>query len=120
MGLKALVLGRPGATLSVDGLRIRYAALRDQLASAESQREQAETALVELRAAAARAGLAGELKALEQPPAPKAVEREAPTSRVRVLEGFSTEHENFPWYAATGEVVDLPPSLAWRLASGGL
>jgi hypothetical protein len=116
--LTALILGR--GAMSASGLQIRYAAIRDELESARSQREHAERALTELRAAAANAGLAGALRALEHPTPPAVVEREASTSRCRVLEGFSTEHESIPVYAATGDIVDLPATLAYRLAEGGL
>jgi hypothetical protein len=120
MGLTALLLGRNPNALSLEGLRIRFAALRDARQSATAQLEHAEAALVALRELAARAGLGRELAELENPAPPAAPAREPATRRVRALESFSTEFEDFPHHAATGEVFDLPPTLAWRLASGGL
>jgi hypothetical protein len=119
MGLRAFVFGSPGA-LSLSGLRIRHAVLRDQLDSAESLRQQAETALAALREDAKRAGLAAELRDLENPPPPKSLAREAATVRVIVREGFAVDYQDIVWHATTGEVLDLPGTLATRLQTGGL
>ena len=119
MGLRAFVFG-PKGTMSEDGLKTVYAALRDALQSAQSQRAQAEAALAELRAAAKAAGLAAALQALEHPPAPPPVAREAFSTRVRALQSFVTEYQGLPVDGAPGDIFDAPDSLVVKLEKGGI
>jgi hypothetical protein len=113
------VFGRPGR-LTVDSLRMRFAAVSDQLQAAASMQERAQEALVSLREDAKASGLSSELRALEQPPVVAVPDRSEPMVRCRVLEGYSTTYTNMPFAAATDDVVDLPRGLAHGLMRVGL
>src|SRR5262245_25983650 len=120
MGLRGFVFGPRGASLSLDALKTRFAVIADQMASAESLRGQAEAALVQLRAAAARAGLERELQQLENPAPPRPLVREAANVRVRCKESFVTEYQDITLYGGPNDVIDLPDNLAVKLERAGI
>jgi hypothetical protein len=115
----ALWNGSRRKTLTRDSLRSRSFAAQHRKMSHTSALAEAEKELEFLAKCARKDGLGAELAALEHPEPPKVIDRDEPTTKVRLLTSISTEHEQMPYYGAKGDVMLVPPTFAKRLERAG-
>jgi hypothetical protein len=111
---------RPDSKISLASLQMHYQAIADQRSSAEALKQEAEKALQRLRETARASGLATELAKLEHPTIEGIPDRDEAIQRVRVRgSSFSNPYKRVLYYGSTGEVLDLPLTLAKTLVRNG-